>query len=90
MAYIILYVKETRGPRVHPRYATVQRESDSASDLGGETNQPRDLLSFDHIKSVFKTAIKERPNNMRVVLIMLISSMILNQAANRKCHQTQF
>ena len=89
MAYIMLYVKETRGPRAHPRYVAVQRESHAASDLGGEDNQPSNLLSLAHLKSVFTTAMKKRPNNMRAVLLMLISAMILNQTANRKWH-TQF
>ena len=84
VAYIMLYVKETRGPRAHLRYATVQHESDVASDLGVQASQPRNLLSLAHLKSVFTTAMKERPNNMRAVLLMLISAMILNQAANRK------
>ena len=84
MTYIMLYVKETRGPRAHPRYATVQHESNVASDQGGEDTQPRNLLSLSHLKSVFTTAMKERPNKMRTVLLMLISAMILNQAANRK------
>ena len=70
---------------MHPRYAAVQRESDTASDLGGESNQPRNLFSLAHLRSVFTTAMKDRPNNTRTVLLMLISAMILNQAANRKC-----
>ena len=90
MAYIILYVKETRGPRAHARYAALQPEHDAASDLGGNANQPRNLLSLEHLKSVFTTALKDRPNRMRVVLLMLISAMILNQAANRKCHSQIF
>ena len=81
--YIVLFVKETRGPRAHPRYIT----DAVASDLGSDPEQrPKNLLSVAHLRSVFSTAMKSRPNNMRAVLLMLITAMILNMSAtNSKC-----
>lgn len=83
MLYIIIFVKETRGPRAHPRYITDAATSDLGSD---PEQQPKNLLSFAHIKSIFSTAMKARPDNMRVVLLMLITAWILNVSANCKNH----
>ena len=83
MFYIVLFVKETRGPRAHPQYIT----DAASSDLGSDPEQrPKNLLSVAHLRSVFSTAMKSRPNNMRAVLLMLITAMILNMSAtNSKC-----
>ena len=86
MTYVTVFLKETRGPRAHPRYARFQRDGDVDADLGGENEEPKNLLSLGHLKSIFETSFKRRPNNMRTVLLILIAAMILNESVYSKCH----
>ena len=86
MTYVTVFLKETRGPRVHPRYARFLCDSDIGADLGGERERPKNLLSLDHLKSIFETTFKRRPNNMRTVLLILIAAMILNESVFSKYH----
>ena len=86
MTYVMVFLKETRGPRAHPRYSRFQCDSDIGADLGGESERPKSLLSLDHLKSIFETTFKRRPNNMRTVLLILIAAMILNESVFSKYH----
>jgi hypothetical protein len=79
-----LLVKESRGPRAHLRYAHLACD-DEASDLGSQRRSRR-LFSFSHLKSVFDSSFKWRPNQMRTVLLMLIWAMLLNQTLYSECH----
>ena len=88
--YVAVFLKETRGPRAHPRYARCQREGDVDADLGGQREEPKNLFSLDHIKSILDTSFKRRPNNMRTVLLILIAAMILNESVYSKCHPETF
>ena len=72
LVYVSIFVKETRGPRRHPKYAA-QHDHESKT-----------LFSLNHMKSVFETALKHRPKNMRTVLLMLIGVMLLSESVFSK------
>ena len=84
LVYISVFVKETRGNRRHFRYAANQQEGEIHSDLGGYDSERENLFNLSHLKNVFETSFKQRPNNMRIVLLMLLAAMILNESVFSK------
>ena len=68
LLYIVIFVKETRGPNATYGPLTVINPVQDRTKL----------VTFQHVADVFKTCFKPRENKARRMILLLIFSMILN------------